>query len=83
MTGDIKQTGMVVKGIVTDVSYIDQIGKTVISLLVAGMDTMLKVTLPKGKMPDPKVYEPGNLVQMKIIVTQWNGNTYFNEATTA
>lgn len=80
MIKEIHQTGMVVSGIVTDVSHVEQIGKFVISLMIAGMDHMLKVTLPKGKVPDPKKYEQGSLVNMKITVSQWNGNTYFNEA---
>ena len=81
MKEEIGKTGMVVSGIVTDVSHVEQIGKYVISLMVAGMDQMLKVTLPKGKLPDPKTFEQGALVKMKITVSQWNGNTYFNDAT--
>lgn len=79
MIDEIGKTGITVSGIVTDVSHVDQIGKYVISLMVSGMDTMLKVSLPKGKMADLKKFELGTLASMKIVVNYWNGNTYFNE----
>jgi hypothetical protein len=80
MKEEIKQTGMLVSGVVTDVTYVDQIGKHVISLMISGMDQMLKVTLEKGKLPDPKKFEIGVVAKMKVVVNHWNGNTYFNEA---
>ena len=79
MKDELKQTGMIVSGVVTDVNYVEQIGKHIITLMVSGMDQMLKVSLPKGTLPDPKKFEIGAVAKMKIVVNFWDGNTYFNE----
>ena len=79
MQEEIAKTGITVRGIVTDVSHIDQISKYVISLMIAGMDQMLKVTLDKGEMPDPKKHALGALVEMNITISQWNNDTYYNK----
>jgi hypothetical protein len=76
---EIAKTGILATGIVIDVNHIDQIGKYVITLMISGMDNLLKVAMPKGKMPDVKKYELGKLVSMKIVVNVWKGNSYFNE----
>jgi len=79
MKEQLAKTGITVIGVVTDVNYIEQIGKHVITLMIAGMDNMLKVTLDKGELPDPKIHAVGNVTEMKITISQWNGNTYYNK----
>ncbi len=79
MKEQLAATGITVKGVVTDVNYIDQIGKHVITLMVSGMDNMLKVTFDKGELPDPKLHAIGTLAEMKITISHWNNNTYYNK----
>ncbi len=79
MKEELAKTGIIVKGIVTDVNFIDQIGKHVITLMISGMDNMLKVTFDKGELPDPKLHAIGVLAEMKIHISNWNNNTYYNK----